>query len=265
MTLEAQAEIVRGAETINLQEGNSRGILLLHGFGDTPQTLSLLASALHSAGYDVRAPLLPGHGRSFEAFTASRHKEWLTFAREEFKTMRASHEVVVLAGLSMGGAIAAILAAENPNTPTLVMMAPYMDMPFPHKVAAFVYRLWGADRKRKGNSPGSIRDPLERAKNVGYGAYSARMLNELSRLTAKARRVLPRITMPTLIVQSRTDPRIKPAIAERTFASLGSREKKLVWIEGAGHIITVDYGREQVFREVRAWIDAHVPSLTTTA
>ena len=177
----------------------------------------------------------------------------------------AHHEVVVLGGLSMGGAIAAILAAEYPDTPTLVMMAPYMDMPFTHKIAAFGYWFWGADRKRKGNSPGSIRDPLERAKNVGYGAYSARLLRELARLSAKARRALPRIKMPTLIVQSRTDPRIKPEIAERTLASLGSKEKRLVWIENAGHIITVDYGREQVFREVREWIDAHVPSLTTTA
>jgi carboxylesterase len=265
MTLEAQAGIIRGAETINLQEGNSRGILLLHGFGDTPQTLALLANELHSAGYDVRVPLLPGHGRTFESFAASRHKDWLSFARDELKAMRATHESVTLAGLSMGGAIAVILAAENPDTPTLVMMAPYMDMPFTHKIAAFGYRFWGADRKRPGNSPGSIRDPVERAKNVGYGAYSARLLHELSRLAAKARRCLPRVTMPTLIVQSRTDPRIKPRIAERTLASLGSREKKIVWIEGAGHIITVDYGREQVFREVRQWIDAHVPSLTTTA
>src|SRR5437868_566360 len=167
MTLEAQAGIVHGAETINLQEGNSRGILLLHGFGDTPQTLNILARELHSAGYDVRAPLLPGHGRSFESFAASRHKEWLAFARGELKTMRANHDVVVLGGLSMGGAIAAILAAENPDIPTLVMMAPYMDMPFLQKVAAFGYWFWGADKKRKGNSPGSIRDPLERAKNLG--------------------------------------------------------------------------------------------------
>jgi esterase/lipase len=100
---------------------------------------------------------------------------------------------------------------------------------------------------------------------VGYGAYSPRLLHELSQLAAQARRALSRIRMPTLIVQSRTDPRIKPEIAERTLASLGSKEKKLVWIEGAGHIITVDYGREQVFREVRDWIDVHVPSMTTTA
>src|SRR6476660_8668646 len=121
MTLEAHAGIIRGAETINMQEGNSRGILLLHGFGDTPQTLGLLANELHSAGYDVRAPLLPGHGRTFESFAASRYYDWLSFARNELQVMRASHESVTLVGLSMGGAIAAILASENPDTPTLVM------------------------------------------------------------------------------------------------------------------------------------------------
>ena len=135
----------------------------------------------------------------------------------------------------------------------------------PQKLAAATYWLWGADKLRQSNSPNSIRDPAERAKNVGYGAYSRRLLFELWRLAGLARASLSRIVSPTLIVQSRTDPRIANKVAERALASLGSKEKRLVWIEGAGHIITVDYGREQVFREVREWMDTHVPRLTTTA
>ena len=265
MTSGPQADIVHGAETIDMQEGNSRGILLLHGFGDTPQTLRLLAEYLHGADYDVLAPLLPGHGRNVESFAGSRSADWTEFAREELKAMRASHESVALAGLSMGGALAAILAAEYHDTPSLVMMAPYMDMTLTHKIAAASYWLWGADTPRKSSNPGSIRDPAERVKNVGYGAYTPRLLHELSIVAAAARRALPRITSPALIVQSRTDPRIKPEVAEETLASLGSKEKRLVWIEGAGHIITVDYGREHVFLEVREWIDAHVSGLATTA
>jgi len=30
-----------------------------------------------------------------------------------------------------------------------------------------------------------------------------------------------------------------------------------VWTEGAGHIITVDYGRERVFSEVEKWLRAY--------
>ncbi len=263
MSPENHAGIRAGAETIDLQEGNSRGILLLHGFGDTPQTLRLLALALHAAGFDVRAPLLPGHGRSASDFMASRRREWLACAREELRVMQRKFQAVALIGLSMGGALAAILAAENPDTPALALLAPYLDMPATHKVASATFWMWGGNKIRKSNSPGSIRDPAERVKNVGYGVYSGRLLYELWRLATTARKSLARIAAPTLIVQSRTDPRIATSIAERGYADLGSREKKLVWIEGTGHIITVDYGREQVFEEVRSWMAAHMPDPAT--
>jgi carboxylesterase len=257
-------QVVReGAETINLQEGNSRGVLLLHGFGDTPQTLRQLAIELHSAGFDVRAPLLPGHGTSVADFLASRRRDWLDFARGELADMKRSCERVALVGLSMGGALAAILASENPDTPALVLLAPYLDMPIIPRLAASTFWMWGGDGPIKSNSPGSIRDPSERVKNVGYGTYSRRLLFELWRLAGLARASLSRIVSPTLIVQSRTDPRIANKVAERAYAALGTTEKKLVWIENTGHIITVDYGHEKVFDEVRGWLTTHVPAATT--
>lgn len=255
---------IAGAESIDIQEGNSNGVLLLHGFGDTPQTLRLLARELHDAGYDVRAPLLPGHGRSVDAFMASRREQWLACTREEYARMRASHSSVAVGGLSMGGTLAAILAAEEPDIPALILLAPYLDMPVAHRLASASHWIWGsAAGARKSKDPGSIRDPAERAKNLGYGVYSGRLLYELWRLAALARQSLPKITSPTLLVQSRADPRIAPEVAERAFAAIKSVDKKLAWTEGAGHIITVDYGRALVFDEVREWITAHTrPAMT---
>ena len=257
-------QVVReGAETIDLQEGNSRGVLLLHGFGDTPQTLRKLAVDLHAAGFDVRAPLLPGHGTSVANFLASRRRNWLDFARAELANMKRSRERVALVGLSMGGALAAILASENPDTPALVLLAPYLDMPTIPRLAATSFWMWGGNREIKSNSPNSIRDPVERAKNVGYGAYSRRLLFELWRLAGLARASLSRIVSPTLIMQSRTDPRIASKVAERAYAALGTTDKKLVWMEDTGHIITVDYGHEEVLKEVREWLTARMPAATT--
>ena len=255
---------IAGAESIDMQEGNSNGVLLLHGFGDTPQTLRLLARELNAAGYDVRAPLLPGHGRSVNAFMVSRREQWLACTREEYARMRATHSSVAVGGLSMGGALAAILAAEQPEIPALVLLAPYLDMPVTHRVASASHWIWGsAAGLRKSENPGSILDPVERAENLGYGVYSGRLLYELWRLAAMARRSMAKIRSPTLLIQSRTDPRIAPEVAERAFASIEGAEKKLVWTEGAGHIITVDYGRARVFDEVREWITAHTrPAMT---
>ncbi len=252
------AGIRTGAERIDLQEGNSHGVLLLHGFGDTPQTLQLLAHAVHAAGYDVVAPLLPGHGRTVDAFSRSRRSEWLGTARDELAKLRSTHRRVSVGGLSMGGALAAILASETRGLTSAVLMAPYLNMPSRLKALAASHWLWGrAVGTRRSKNPGSILDDTERAKNLGYGVYSGRLLYELWRLSTKARSGLPTIDIPTLLLQSRMDSRVSRSIAENAFTAIGAKEKKLVWIEGAGHIITVDYGREKVFDEVMSWLAAH--------
>ena len=108
-----------------------------------------------------------------------------------------------------------------------------------------------------GRNPRSIHDPIEREKNLAYGAVTGRELHELAEVVSRARKALKNVRSPTLIVQSREDPRIAPAVAEYALKTLGSEEKKVAWTEGAGHIITVDYGRERVFSEVERWLGAN--------
>jgi carboxylesterase len=260
------AAVLKGAETIDMQEEGSHGVLLLHGFGDTPQTLSLLARRLKGAGYSVFVPLLPGHGRTMEAFTRSRADEWIAAARSSLIELSSRSDGVSVAGLSMGGALAVLLAADAPDISALVLIAPYLGMPRLLHVAAATHWLWGRFAGQlNGRNPRSIHDPIEREKNLAYGAVTGRALFELSKVMSRARRALPDVTAPTLIVQSREDPRISPAIAESALRRLGATEKRLVWTEGAGHIITVDYGRERVFSEVETWLRAHDGRETTAA
>jgi carboxylesterase len=260
------AAVRKGAETIDLQEEGSHGVLLLHGFGDTPQTLSLLARRLHKAGYSVLVPLLPGHGRTMDAFTRSRADEWINAARSSFFEMRDRSNGISLAGLSMGGALAVLVAAEARDVSALVLIAPYLGMPRALHLAAATHWVWGSlAGELNGRSPRSIHDPIEREKNLAYGAVTARALHELSKVMTRARKALPQVTAPTLIVQSREDPRISTDIAESALEELGAKEKELVWTEGAGHIITVDYGRERVFGEVEKWLRAHDGRSATAA
>ena len=260
------AAILRGAETIDLQEEGSHGVLLLHGFGDTPQTLALLARRLKKTGYSVLAPLLPGHGRTLEAFGKSRASEWIAAAKQAYIDMRSRHDLVSVVGLSMGGALAALVASEQREIPALVLIAPYLGMPRWLRIAAATHLLWGKLAGQvNGRSPRSIHDPIEREKNLAYGAVTGRALFELSKVMSRARKALPEVTAPTLIVQSREDPRISPEVAQSALQRLGAREKRLVWTEGAGHIITVDYGRERVFTEVEKWLRTHDNRETTAA
>src|SRR3954468_9523412 len=235
------ALIVRGAQAIDLQEEGSPGVLLLHGFGDTPQTLALLARRLHKSGYSVYAPLLPGHGRTMAAFEQSRARDWIAAAKEAFTQMRLRHDTVSLVGLSMGGALAVLVAAEFDRIPALVLVAPYLGMPWLLQAAAATHLVWGRFAGEiNAKSPRSIRDPVEREKNLAYGAITGRGLFELWTIVRRARKSLASVKAPTLIIQSREDPRVAPSVAEFAFNALGAPEKKLVWTEGAGHIITVD-------------------------
>src|SRR3954463_8503149 len=164
-----KASVIRGAQTIDLQEEGSPGVLLLHGFGDTPQTLALLARHLHKCGYSLYAPLLPGHGRDMAAFRGTGADDWVDAARAAFAHMRSRHEHVSVIGLSMGGALATIIASEQTDIPALVLIAPYLGMPGLLRVAAVTHGLWGRFAgELNSRDPRSIRDPIEREKNLAY-------------------------------------------------------------------------------------------------
>lgn len=255
--------VIVGAAPIDLPAATGRAALLLHGFGDTPQTLRYLASYLQTHGWAVRAPLLPGHGRSLDEFSASRVEDWVGCARQELDELRGRYSTVSLVGLSMGGSLATILAAESPDVRAVVLLAPYLSMPTRLRRAAAAHRLVGVVTPfLGGGGDRSIRDPDEVAQNLAYRYTTPRLVYELSKVVARARRAAPTVTAPTLVIQSRQDNRIPPDAAERAFALFTAPERRLIWTEGNGHVITVDYGRQAVFASVVEWLAAHTDVAT---
>ena len=250
--------IVIGAESFMMAGTNGRALLLLHGSGDTPQTLRYLAEALFEHGYHVEAPLLPGHGRRIEDFARVTADELRCAAEDHYNSLKAEHTWVGVIGLSMGGALAAQLAASDCTLPALGLVAPYLSMPAGIQRAARLSNVWGAVIPAVLSADGvSIQDPTEQARSLAYGVFTPEALRALYVTMQRAASALPRIDAPTLMIQSREDNRIAPAAAELAFARIGAADKRLEWITGAGHIITVDYGREHVITMLLEWMDAH--------
>jgi carboxylesterase len=250
--------IVIGGEGFTLEQPGGPAVLLLHGAGDTPQTLRLLAGYLHARGFHVVAPLLPGHGRSVRAFMRVRADALSAAARGAYAELRATHGWTGIIGLSMGGALAVQVAAEFPDVPALGLAAPYLEMPRRIARAARIAWLWGPFVPIVESSEGlSILDPDERERNLAYGVFTASALRALYETVRRASALSPRVRAPTLVVQSREDNRIRVAAAERAFARRGANEKRLEWISGASHVITVDFGREHVFELLASWLDKH--------
>jgi len=252
--------VIIGAEPLDLAHTGGPGLLLLHGFGDTPQTMRDLATQLHARGYGVVVPLLPGHGRTLRQFVQSGSREWLAHANSALATLRTLHPQIGIIGLSMGGALATILAAEHADVRTLVLIAPYLSVP------SRVRRLtrWrGTIGQLLPYFPAlgsrSIHDEKARVENLAYGALNATTLSELVAVVDLGAGALPTLTVPVLMLQSREDNRIPAAAAEGIFERIGSSNKRLTWLAGCGHILTVDHQRERVASETMAWLDRTMP------
>lgn len=182
-------------------------------------------------------------------------------ARDAYREFSRNNSWVAIAGLSMGGAIAVRLAAEDDTIPALGLLAPYLAMPRRISLAARLAPFWGFVvpyvRALDPAGPRSIRDPAESERSLAYGVFTPAALRALRITVRRAVASLPAVRVPTLMIQSREDNRISPADAQRAFDRLGASEKNLVWTAGAGHVITVDYGKEHVFQLLGDWFDRH--------
>jgi carboxylesterase len=241
-----------------IEGATGAAVLLVHGGGDTPQTLGHLVTELARRGYTVHAPLLPGHGRDLRAFASINADDWYNAVRESYARLRERNQWVGVIGLSMGAALSARLASERRDIPALVLVSPYLNMPRIGAILARCGWLWGPLVPAVSTSSDrSVLDPVARAASLGYGAFTARSLRALQITAANGRRALPDVVSPTLVLQSTTDNRVSSAATEIAFKRIGARDKSIEWIEGAGHVITVDFGWERVVRRAADWMDAH--------
>lgn len=250
--------IIPGAEPITLVGSPTHAVLVVHGFGDTPQSVRLLCDHLHGVhGWTVRAPLLPGHGRTLADFDAAGSGAWREAVAAEYGALKTRHATVCLVGQSMGGALVTLVAAADPTLPALVLLVPYLTAPARAQrlaplagvVNLFVPYLRGGDREQ------SIFDPAARALTLGAGGAPPKRVRDLVAVANDARAAAPAVRAPTLLIHSRTDYRIPLALAERHLGYFtGASVREQHWVEGSGHVIAVDFCREEVWADTAAWL-----------
>ncbi len=227
-------------------EGNDTGILLIHGFTGTCGQVRPLGRALREAGYTVLAPLLPGHGTSLEEMNRSSGDAWLRCVREAYVSLEKMVRQVVVAGLSMGGTLATILAEEY-NPAGLVTLSGAIRVREKFAWAAGVlwrfkpYLRW-TNLEHDGDYDNSV--------DACYAGLPVRKVADLNRLRALARRNLALIDCPALVVQPVHDETVDPSSARILMSGLRNERKKLVMLENSPHVCTLGPEREKVFREV---------------
>lgn len=247
--------LVIGAEPVFLPGSASHAVLLMHGFGDTPQSVRPLADALNAAGWTVSAVLMPGHGRPLPEYAAADAADWIGHAEASYRELKAHYATVVVCGISMGAALTSILAAAHPEIPAIVLLAPYLVMPREMQIKTVAARLLSFAVPYHENVGGdrSIHDSEARGRTLGTGVVTGRSLNGLREVASRAQQAIPNVRARTLYLQSREDNRINSGDAVVQFGRLGSSLKEQRWLTGCGHIITVDFCKDEVARQVMEW------------
>lgn len=102
----------------------SKGILLIHGLGDSPWSFSDISQDLASRGFLVRTILLPGHGTRPGDMLNVTAKQWREIVRKQSDLLRDKVDSVYLGGFSTGGNLAYLEAVSNPDIKGLMLFSP---------------------------------------------------------------------------------------------------------------------------------------------
>lgn len=240
-----------------LLKAGSTGVLLLHGFTGSPPEMRLVGDYLHQRGFTVFAPLLPGHGTSVEDLNESKWTDWADCAEEALTELRSRCERVFVGGLSMGSLLTLYLAGHH-TLPGAVLYSPAV------KVANRLIYLSPVLKylvpKKPKSKKSDLTDPEAAQRKWSYDAFPSFAAHELLKLMRHARRLLPRVTCPLLIIHSTGDETIQPDAAEFTCERAGSPDKKVVTLHDSGHVITVDSEWRRVAEETYRFIQTHLPT-----
>ncbi|PZA06698.1 MULTISPECIES: carboxylesterase [unclassified Meiothermus] len=226
-------------------------VLILHGLSSHPVlTVGPLPQALRQAGYQVAQPTLPGHGTRPEDLQGVRWQDWYRVALEAYRALPSPKAAV---GLSMGGLLAAKIAAEEAPQ-ALVAMVPALG--FVNKTAYLAPYLSWAIPIAKGTA--SVRDAERKAKSPNYPWIPTAAVAELVKLQRTVDPLLPKVKAPAFVLQARYDSTIPEVSVRRFYERLGSAQKQYRVYESE-HDLLLDSQAEQVAADIREWLREILP------
>jgi alpha-beta hydrolase superfamily lysophospholipase len=257
-------------------------IALVHGLAEHSRRYEAFALRLNAAGIELMAIDLRGHGRSSGARAwVARFEDYLLDADALLGVAASTAPTDVplfLMGHSMGGAVAALYAAEYAQKRPLaglILSSPALKPG--HDVAKWklgasrlVSTVWPRfpamtiDPELLSRSRGVVeanrRDPL-----VHHGAVPARTGAQLLLAMAHIERKRGSIRLPVLVFHGSQDKLTEPEGSREFAAGVGSTDCTLEIFEGSYHETLNDLDRDRVIRMLIDWTSVRAELARTRA
>lgn len=252
-------KLMPGAEP-RFYRGGPTGCLLLHGFMASPGEIGWLGPHLHEKGHTVYVARLAGHGIDPTHMARMHWQDWYASALDGYALLRQQCEKVIVIGHSMGGLLAALLAASEKVDGIVISATPYalqpgiaryarllnLALPYTnHPNEPELHQVIVAEQSRRGEAI---------IGRVHYPRWSTLAVAQFFALLKEARANLHRIEAPLLLLYAEADKTGTVADMEHFAGQVRSQQIEKVLIKEGAHIVFQDTGRESAFNAVSDFV-----------
>lgn len=238
--------VMKDAEPFSYS-GSDVGVLVLHGFTGTTQSMRHLGTELHKQfGFTVEGPRLPGHGTSPDDMETTTYLDWLGHAEDALHQLAGRSRKVFVTGLSMGGTLTLNLAARFPSVisgiaPVAAAVGPLAE--------AFATVL--ADRNAPKRIPGIGSDiKAPGVIEVAYSEVPISSMRDVTVLISATHDLLHKVTCPALVIHGREDHVVPPSNARNVVSNINSDDVRLLWLNESYHVATLDNDKDVIVKRV---------------
>lgn len=223
-----------------IQGDASVAVLLTHGFPGSPKEMYPIASVIHQhTNWTVQGILLPGFGPDIESIMNYTHIQWQQAVLSALKDLKKTHQHVILAGNSMGGALS-IYAASQIDIDALILFAPFWKvdhflwgaLPFlRHVLPTFQpFRLFKPDfqdpefqRGMENFIPNAdFNDPVLQQETRKLQVHTG-VFDEIRQVGQQGYEHANTVQRPTLVIQGTEDELVTPKSTQKLLAQLGEQ------------------------------------------
>jgi len=245
-------EVMKEAEEFYFP-GNEIGVLVIHGFTGSTQSMRFLGERLAETGFTVFGPRLTGHGTDPEDMEASSYEDWMNDVQKGLEKLKQTCQSIFVCGLSMGGTLTLYLAENDQEIKGIMPINAAINLP------EFIrnYELLSESNTRFVEGIGSdIKQ--EGVTELAYSKTPVKSMGDIIPLTKEVKDKLGQITAPALIFKSQEDHVVPPENSDIIYESISSQDKSLVELKESYHVATLDNDKEEIAQKCIAFIKERI-------
>lgn len=228
-------------------EGSQVGILVIHGFTGSTQSMRPLGEAYAEKGYTVCGPRLKGHGTHYEDMEQTTYQDWIASVEEGYAWLKERCDTIFVTGLSMGGTLTLYLAEKYPDIKGIIPINAAVDIPSMEEMNT-------AQEPRFLDAIGSdIKKPD--VKELSYERTPLQSVKEILKLMDEVRNRLDRVTCLCIHFCFGNRPCGSPLNSQLILEQISSEEKTLQYMPDSYHVATLDHDQGMIIEKTLEFLE----------